>query len=122
MRVLLLGPLNVGHFEDQAAALAEHGVDVVAAGGVWPGPSSGLDGAEPVRGPFVPWLRRVLRRVRPDVVHAHWTPFAAKALVAGARPLVVQPWGSDVYRATAPFRLANRVVARFGQRVVADSA
>jgi glycosyltransferase involved in cell wall biosynthesis len=122
MRVLLLGPVNVGHFEDQAAALAEHGIDVVAAGELWPGPPTGLDGAEIVRGPFVPWLRRVVRVVRPDVVHAHWTPFAAKALVARARPLVVQPWGSDVYRATAPFRLANRLVARFAQSVVADSA
>src|SRR5687768_4152601 len=98
MRILLLGPLNVGHFEDQAAALADHGVDVVAAGELWPGPPTALAGAEVLRGPFVPWLWRVLRRVRPDVVHAHWTPFAAKAVVARARPLVAQPWGSDVYR------------------------
>ena len=124
MRVLQLGPLNTIHFEHQVAALHERGVEVIAAGEFWPGlPAPDLPVEAVVKdGAFVPWLRSLRRRVRPDVVHAHWLPFAAKALAAGARPLVAQPWGSDVYRATPLFRAANAVVARLADRCVADSA
>lgn len=127
IRVLQLGPVNTSHVEHMALALRDRGADVVVAGEVWPGlPPSVLPAAaiptELVDGAFVPWLRRAVRRVRPDIVHAHWTPFAAKALVAHARPLVVQPWGSDVYRASAVFRAANVPVARLADRIVCDSA
>ncbi|MEX0673533.1 MAG: glycosyltransferase, partial [Gaiellaceae bacterium] len=43
-----------------------------------------------------------------DVVHAHWLPSALVGL-ATRKPLVVQPWGSDV--ALAPW-LARLVLAR----------
>ena len=48
-------------------------------------------------------------------------PFAFKALAAGTRPLVAMPWGSDVYRAEGAFKLANVVVGRLADQVVADS-
>jgi glycosyltransferase involved in cell wall biosynthesis len=50
--------------------------------------------------------RRVARTA--DVVHAHWLPSALVGLATG-KPLVVQPWGSDV--ALAPW-LARLVFAR----------
>jgi glycosyltransferase involved in cell wall biosynthesis len=123
-RVLLLGPVNSQHVEHLALALRPH-CEVVVAGEVWPGgptelPAAGIP-VERSRGRFVPWLRTLVKASRPTVVHAHWMPFAAKALAANARPLIAQPWGSDVYRATRAFRVANLPVARFADRVVADS-
>lgn len=44
-------------------------------------------------------LRRVLREVRPDVIHAGPLPGPAFiAALAGARPLVSMSWGSDLLR------------------------
>jgi L-malate glycosyltransferase len=44
------------------------------------------------------WVRRLARRIRPDVVHAHWLPhWCAAAALAGVHPLVVGAFGSDVY-------------------------
>lgn len=125
-RLLLVGPVNAIHVEHQAIAMRELGWEVIVAGVAWPGPAPPelpLHGI-PVAcapGPLVPWLARLLRRLRPDVVHAHWMPFGFKALVAGARPLVVSPWGSDVYGVPPHFRAANAVVARLAARVVPDS-
>jgi glycosyltransferase involved in cell wall biosynthesis len=126
LRVLMLGPVNSPHVEHLALALHEKGVRVQAAGEIWPGlPPSALPAAgvplSIVNFPFVLWLRRLVREVRPDVVHAHWTPFAFKALLARARPLVATPWGSDVYRAEGRFAQANRPVARLSDMVVTDS-
>lgn len=45
-------------------------------------------------------LRRQLRRVRPDIVHAHYvTRYGWLARLAHVRPLVVTAWGSDVFQA-----------------------
>jgi glycosyltransferase involved in cell wall biosynthesis len=42
-------------------------------------------------------LKRILRRVRPDVLHAHYLSwFGWAAWLSGFRPLVVTVWGSDV--------------------------
>lgn len=126
LRVMMLGPVNSPHVEHLALALHEQGVRVQAAGEIWPGlPPSALPAAgvplSIVNFPFVAWLRRLLKETRPHVVHAHWTPFAAKALLARARPLVATPWGSDVYRAEGRFALANRPVARFSDMIATDS-
>jgi glycosyltransferase involved in cell wall biosynthesis len=46
----------------------------------------------------VPRLRRLLRRLRPDVLHAHYaTGYATLARQSGFRPRVVSVWGADVY-------------------------
>ena len=60
------------------------------------------------------WLRRLVARLRPDVVHAHWLPhWGAAAALAGVRPLVVGAMGSDV---TGPdvtrHRLAGLALSR----------
>ena len=59
------------------------------------------------------WIRRLVREVRPAVVHAHWFPgFGFFAALARAAPLVVMAWGSDVYRADVRQEVVNRYVAR----------
>lgn len=57
-------------------------------------------------------VARTVRRVRPDVVHAHWIiPQAAAALVAARRvPLLVTTLGGDVYGLTDPL---SRAVIRW---------
>jgi glycosyltransferase involved in cell wall biosynthesis len=45
---------------------------------------------------FAPALAGLARRVRPDVVHAHYLlPYGYWAARAGTHPLVVSPWGTD---------------------------
>jgi len=42
-------------------------------------------------------VRRLARKVRPDVVHGHYiTHYGYLAALTGKRPLVLTPWGSDV--------------------------
>lgn len=98
-----------------------------ATGEVWSGlPPSSLATQDvpesPLPFPSVLSLRRLLRKFRPDVVHAHWLPFATLALLAGARPLVATAWGSDVYGAGRRHRLAARVTLRRAALATADSA
>ncbi len=58
-------------------------------------------------------LRKVLREVQPDLVHAGPVlPVAFIAAWVGAQPLVVMSWGSDVLH-EAGRSLFNRVAARF---------
>jgi glycosyltransferase involved in cell wall biosynthesis/SAM-dependent methyltransferase len=127
MRILLLGPVNTPHVEHLALAMRERGHAVEVGGYLEPGlpPSSLGDAGIPVsliEGPWFPWIRRLLRRVRPDVVHAHWLPMATAAGLAGARPLVATAWGSDVYYASRLHRLGNRWIVRRADRVMSDSA
>lgn len=126
LRILMIGPVNSPHVEHLALAMHERGLQVHVGGDVWDGlPPSVLPAAgvpvDTVTAPLVLWLRRVIGELRPHVVHAHWTPFAFKTLLAGARPLVVTPWGSDVYRVSGVFHWANHVVARRANLVVTDS-
>ncbi len=126
LRVILLGPVNSPHVEHPALALRDRGVQVQVAGDVWPGLAPSVLPAEGVvvksmTWPTPVWLRRLLREQRPDVVHAHWSPYAFHALVAGAHPLVATPWGSDVYRAEGRYKLGNVPVARRSDFVVTDS-
>ena len=58
-------------------------------------------------------FRRLVRRLRPDVVHAGWLPSSGlMAAASGYRPLLVTPWGSDILRDPARDRW-SRSVARF---------
>jgi glycosyltransferase involved in cell wall biosynthesis len=63
-----------------------------------------------------------MRRLRPQVVHAHWLPsFGWVAARARARPLVVSAWGSDVYRVSGLVRRRSAVALRGADLVFADS-
>jgi glycosyltransferase involved in cell wall biosynthesis len=79
----------------------------------------------PWRAAFLPlFLLSFLRAARTasrdaDVVHAHWLPSAAIALLTG-RPTIAQVWGTDVELARRLPRLA-RLVLRRATLVVAPS-
>jgi L-malate glycosyltransferase len=61
-------------------------------------------------------LRRLARRLRPDVVHAQYvTSYGFLAAAAGLRPLVVTAWGTDVLISPGHSRLL-RFFARFAVR------
>jgi glycosyltransferase involved in cell wall biosynthesis len=126
LRLLYLGPYNSPHLEDLAVAMRERGHVVRAAGEAWGGlpPSSLPERGVPVGTmtfPYVLSFRRLLREFEPDLVHAHWMPFATLAMLAGARPLVAQAWGSDVYLAGRRHRFQLRVALRRTAVAMADS-
>ncbi len=135
--LLMLGTVNHPHVEHPSLAMNELGHRVVVGGDVEPSlpasvlPGEGIDVHEAppaarrtVTGlvSHVRWIRRLLRVVRPDVVHAHWIPgFAFFAALAGASPLVATAWGSDVLRANRRQLAAGRYTMRRADLVMADS-
>ena len=138
LRVLMLGPLGMGHVETQARALLERGVELCVGGDSPPelhrAELEGL-GLMVSRAPGPPrsrprgivlatnWVRRLVRDYDPDLVHAHWVPgFGFAAAAAGASPLVITAWGSDVFRASPVMRAASRFALRRAELVTADSA
>lgn len=70
-------------------------------------------------------MRRALQGLRPDVVHAHYLArFGWSAALAGMRPLVVTPWGSDllqVRRRQLRTRLWNGFALRRANLVTVSS-
>jgi L-malate glycosyltransferase len=136
-RLLMLGTVNHPHVEHLALAMGERGFDVTVAGdevaelGPSVLPSAHIDvrrAPSARRGSLhgaaaqVWWIRQVLRELRPDVVHAHWLcGFACFAALAGAEPLAVMAWGSDVFCASRLQRLANRVALWRSAVALADS-
>jgi glycosyltransferase involved in cell wall biosynthesis len=127
LRLFYVGPYNSPHLEDLALAMRERGHVVRATGELWGGlpPSSLPEHDVPVSEiafPYVISLRRILREFEPDVVHTHWMPFATLAMLAGARPLVAQAWGSDVYLAGRRHRFEMRATLRRTAVAMADSA
>jgi glycosyltransferase involved in cell wall biosynthesis len=137
LRVLMLGPLGPPHVENQALALTHRGVHVHVGGNA----PAELDdtvledaGVAVSRSPGAArntpwgiaattrWARQLIAEVQPDVVHAHWLPgFGFASALAGASPLAVTAWGSDVYQAGRAMAMANRVAVRRAQMVMADS-
>jgi L-malate glycosyltransferase len=136
-RLLMLGAVNHPHVEHLALAMGERGFEVVVGGdaiaelppSALPAAGIAVRQAPPSRrgtpggaAAHVRWVRRLLRELRPDIVHGHWLPgFAFFAAVAGARPLVAMAWGSDVFRARRAQTLANRVALRRATLAMADS-
>lgn len=126
LRVLLLGPFNSPHVEHLAVALHARGCVLQVGGSAWPGlPRSTLpEQGVPLRTltfPRLAWVRRQVRDFEPDVVHAHWMPFAAAAVVARVSPLVATAWGSDVFLAKGRQARLNRVALRRVDAATADS-
>jgi glycosyltransferase involved in cell wall biosynthesis len=128
LRILMIGPVNSPHMEHLALSMRARGHIVQAGGAVWGGglPPSSLPGegipVSVMTWPYLLWLRRLVRVFRPHVVHANWMPFAAAAVLAGARPLVAMAWGSDVYLAGRWQEILNRLVVRGANLAVADSS
>jgi glycosyltransferase involved in cell wall biosynthesis len=136
-RILMLGGVNHPHVEHLALAMAEREFDVCVGGdaiaelpdSVLPAAGirtyaapNGRRGLPLGAAAHVRWIRWLLKREQPDVVHAHWLPgYAFLAALAGAKPLVAMAWGSDVLRARALQTLANRYAVRRADLVMADS-
>lgn len=137
IKLLMLGSLNHPHVEHLALGMRERGFEVAVGGDVLANlPMSVLaaDGVptfvapHQVRGSargaaaHVRWIRRLLRDVEPDIIHAHWLcGFACFAALAGAKPLVAMAWGSDVLRADRLKRAANRLALNRAVLAMADS-
>lgn len=134
--VLQAGPLHSVHMRRWAENAADIGYAVHVAGNVADGvgavrledvaegvhvaPAAGFPLATIT---WVRWLRRLLGRIRPTLVHAHGPPtWGLYAALAGARPLVLSAWGSDVYLASAYVRALSRVPMRRADVVTAPSA
>jgi glycosyltransferase involved in cell wall biosynthesis len=136
-RILMLGGVNHPHVEHLALAMAERGFDVCVGGDALDElppsvlPAAGVRTYKAPKGrrglPYgaaahVRWIRWLLRREQPDVVHAHWLPgYAFLAALAGAEPLVAMAWGSDVLRARTLQTMANRFALGRAAMVMADS-
>jgi len=133
--VLQLGPLTSIHLERWAENARANGYRVHVAGF---GPTAsrpvdfgdvadGVHVGPRARPPFttlvwVPWIRRLVRRLRPTVIHAHQPPvWGAYAALAMVRPLVVSAWGSDVYLAGREGRLLSKPALRRADRLIAPS-
>ncbi len=136
-RILMLGPLGPPHVSDQVLALARRGFDLHVGGNAPHELDDAViqDAGVPVHAspsearstPWgiaatVRWTRALIREVAPDVVSAHWLPgFGFAAAAAGAAPLALTAWGSDVYQAGVRMRLASRYAIRRADLVMADS-
>jgi glycosyltransferase involved in cell wall biosynthesis len=137
-RILLLGPLAPPHVVDQAVAMKDRGFDVHVGGDaeeVLHDPTLERAGI-PVHSPPVArrrsplgllkttrWIRGLVRELRPDIVSAHWLPsFGFAAALAGARPLALTAWGTDIYgEAGRAMRLADGYALRRADLVMADA-
>jgi glycosyltransferase involved in cell wall biosynthesis len=127
LRILMLGTLNTPHVEHMALAMRERGHEVIVGGDVATTyapstlPAAGID-VRPLELPAMPWARRLLRELRPDVVHANWLPaYGFLAALMRLRPLVVMAWGSDVYHATAGQARRSRFAIRHASIAMSDS-
>lgn len=123
MRILLVADAASVHTDRWVRALAERG-HVVAVATLRDGGQGG-DVVCRLPTPFpgkvgyllaIPALRRMVARVRPDIVHAHYaTSYGFIAALANAHPLVVTAWGSDVLYPTNG-RRAARLLTRHALR------
>jgi len=53
-------------------------------------------------------LRRILSRIKPDLLHTHFLQgFGYWSVFAGMKPLIITVWGDDVYKAPHMSRLRN---------------
>jgi glycosyltransferase involved in cell wall biosynthesis len=136
LRVLQLGPLYNNHIRRWSQHAATLGCTVYAAGHVRRARRkvdlSGIADVvisapeslhEAAIEPHVGWLRSVVDRLQPDLVQAHFlSRWPYVATLAGLRPLVVTPWGSDLYLAAGEARRRADCALHGADVVVALSA
>jgi len=140
MRLLLLAHAPVVHTQVWARALAARGHEIrlltldAAPGAPHPGRAVGI--RVPVTAlrvaSAVGEVRRELRDFRPDVTVAHFLPdYGFLAALAGATPLFLVCWGSDLllnatrspfHRARARFTLSRADTVHVDAAVLADAA
>lgn len=105
MRLCVVGPAHL-HVRRWVGFFASRGHEVHLLTRGWDPPPDGVEVHELPRAPRrrgrLLWqartVRRLLDRLAPDVVHAHWLVVNSWVLwLAGIRPVVLTPWGSDVF-------------------------
>ncbi|MBK9175714.1 MAG: glycosyltransferase [Flavobacteriales bacterium] len=106
MRILLVAAASSVHVMRWANAFAERGLHVHLASLHDPVPGF-LEGVTLHRMPHLgglgylinrPFLRRLIRTLRPDVINAHYASgYGTLAVRQAGTPLVLNVWGSDVY-------------------------
>ena len=138
LRVLLLAPVGSVHTRRWADALAARGHEVTVCSWHDPGAAEGPPpwrlSCAPAAGAWWPWrvlraprwLRREVRRARPDVVHVHTLGVhgaLSLALPTRAAPCAVTPWGSELRAADGHLgrALVARLVLRRAVRVLPTS-
>jgi glycosyltransferase involved in cell wall biosynthesis len=141
LRLAFFGDANSIHVRRWSGWFADrgHSVTLLVPAGFDIGP--GLPGAisvEPFRayyhGRYRPYgyvaeersLRRVVARLQPDVVHAHFlTEYGWHAWMSGFHPYAITVWGSDVtisLRRSRRTALYGRIALRSADLVTGDSA
>ncbi len=136
MRILMLSDINSAHTQKWAISLAERGLEV----GVFSisGPrldwytEKGIQVFIPVKvdetvfssGPvkkllflrLIPFLKRIQKSFRPDIVHAHYaTSYGFIGAMAGFHPFVISAWGSDV-KGLWPLKIIGKPLLKFNFR------
>jgi glycosyltransferase involved in cell wall biosynthesis len=135
-RVLVAGWVNSPHVVAWGDALRQLGYDVHLAGQLapnWDAPEepdrfASLTALDPGSVPGIRdrrlgrGLARVARKIRPDLVHAHWLPgYGWMAAKAGLSPLITSAWGSDLLLASRRLNWRSRRALRASDLVLADS-
>lgn len=74
---------------------------------------TGLSGALKRHFKAVKHLKKVIREVKPDILHAHYvTSYSLIAALSGFHPLIVSIWGSDVYIFPKQLKI-NELIVRY---------
>lgn len=134
MRLCYIAPAASVHTERwlQAFVLRGHDVHLLAL----PGAACEIAGVTVHRLPegrpklrFVQWTRaarHIVRRLQPDVLHAHYlTRYGWLAAAIGFHPLVLTAWGTDAYvdpRRSRLTRMLTSLTLRRADIVTADAA
>ena len=135
LHVLQVGPLYVNHVRRWSERAAALGWRVSVAGHVREGRGLIDFGDAPERIEVIPprvweggragtvrWLAAIEAELEPDLVQAHWLPtWGLYGCEAGRRPVVVTPWGSDVYLADGERREAGDRALAQADAVIARS-
>lgn len=71
------------------------------------------------------FLRRLLRKIKPDVVHACWVPTSGFiSVLTGYHPLLLMPYGSDILinpRRSKVLRMITKYTLKKGDMIICDA-
>jgi glycosyltransferase involved in cell wall biosynthesis len=123
LRLCYISDPNSTHTRRWVGWFARHGHEVCLLADIPPGSPfpdvemidlSQIFYARVIRFPvWAAWVRRFLHRWQPDILHAHRVNSAGwLASASGFHPLVITPWGSDVFVQPQSSKLA-RLLARY---------
>jgi len=123
MRILLLSDAQSTHTRRWAKGLSDRGTDLHVMSlrpgdieGVTVYPLKPIGGVKALYPSVIPRLRGLIRRLQPDIVHAHYaTSYGLLAALSGHPRVVISAWGTDVLIAPRESVLL-RALLRFSLR------